>query len=136
MTLSNLTSKIEELKIEKSNKFTDFKVMFNETSLYFSGVLISEKNKKGEDARRRGLFTLANVFVPTVKGYVSTQWKKSEFFKAGNVEASLEMIEKLLPFLQEEKPTTYVDWTSTLTVAGAIAHHTNDAGSALEEYSK
>ena len=69
----DFTAKTEELKKEYSNKFEDFKVMFNETSLYFSGVL------KGK-TRRIGLFTFGTFFIPTTKGYVSSEWKNKELF--------------------------------------------------------
>jgi hypothetical protein len=122
----DFTSKTEELKNQHLVKFEDFKIMFNETSLYFSGVL------KGK-TRRIGLFTFGTFFIPTENGYVSSEWKKTELFKMGRVEVTEAILSELEPFLQAEEPNTFVHRTGT-TVACAIAHHVNDSGSMLEEY--
>jgi len=113
-------AKTEELKKEYSNKFEDFKVMFNETSLYFSGVL------KGKN-RRIGLFTFGTFFIPTAKGYVSSEWKNHELFKMGRVEVTEEILNSLEPFLQTEAPKTFIRNTGVST-ANVLANFITKTG--------
>lgn len=109
-------------------RFTDFRVDFRETTLYVSAILDGKK--------RRSVGSFAYFFIPTAKGYLSAEWKKTNFFK-GIENVNQDVINELEPYLQSEKPNFFSRYTgSSITVAHAIMNQINDAGSMLEEYSK
>ena len=109
-------------------RFTDFRVDFIETTLYVSAIFDGKK--------RRSVGSFASFFIPTAKGFVSAEWKKTKFFK-GIENVNQDVLNELEPYLQSEKPKTFIRNTgSGITVAHAIMNQVNDAGSMLEEYSK
>ena len=107
-------------------RFSDFRVDFNETMLQVSAVF--------NGGSRRNVNTVGYFYVPTDKGYLSAEWKKSEFNKTfKNVDQSF--LDIIIPFKQDKSPNVYsTHYGEGVTVAHAIMHHLNDAGSMLEEY--
>ena len=108
-------------------RFSDFRVDFNETMLQVTAVF------KG--GYRRNVNTVGYFYVPTEKGYLSAEWKKSAFNKTfKNVDQSF--LDIIIPFKQDKSPNAYSrSYGEGVSVANAIMHHINDAGSMLEEYS-
>lgn len=116
-------SKIEQIKLENTD-LTNFTVKFNETTLFLSGELIDENGIKVGDY---GAGVIAYFYIPTNKGYVSAEWKKTEFWKIKGESLTDEEIEKLMPFIQEKEETKFIKQTGC-SVASAIAEHINRVG--------
>jgi hypothetical protein len=127
--ITSIIEKKSALVNEKTGekRFTDFRVDFIGTVLYVSAVFDGKK--------RRSVGSFATFFIPTEKGYMSAKWKKTKFFK-GIENVGQDVINELEPYLQSEKPKTFIRNTGGITVAHAIMNQVNDAGSMLEEYSK
>ena len=117
-TYNELLENLEEIKLNKK-QFTDIKLYFNETAIFVGGLLKGKGNVRGCDSASR-----VNVFIPTAKGYESSEWKKSEFYKMGRVELTEELFNKLTSFIQDETPTIFVRDTG-VSVANVVASHIN-----------
>ena len=116
MNYSDLLKKVEVLKVSKT-RFSDVKMYFSGNSIFaagiFNGVL------RGCDSENK-----ISVFIATDKGYESSEWKKSEFYKMGKVELTEELFNKLLPFIQNDSPKLFFKKTG-ISVASALANHIN-----------
>jgi hypothetical protein len=131
--MTNLETVLNETKEKFSHtkykgRFSDFRVDFDETLLKVTAVF--------NGGSRRLVNTIGYFYVPTAKGYLSAEWKKSEFNKTfENVDQSF--LDIIAPFEQDKSPSVYSIYKGErTTVAHAIMHQINDAGSMLEEYSK
>jgi hypothetical protein len=119
----DFTQKIIELK-EANSDLTNFKLKFNETTLFLGGELVDENGKKlGE----YGAGVVAYFYIPTDKGYISTEWKKSKFWKMKGEEITDELLYELEPYLQYKEETKFIKQTGC-SVASAIADHINRTG--------
>ena len=126
----DFTSKIQELKL-KNDDLVNFRLNFGGERLYLEGEFI-------EDGINNGFYdagTIAYFYIPTSKGYISSEWKKSIFYKGIN-NINQKNINDLEPYLQSGSPKVFIRNTGGTTVSHAIMNHINDAGSMLEEYSK
>tara|TARA_R110002111_G_C5672763_1_gene342907 strand:+ start:44 stop:445 length:402 start_codon:yes stop_codon:yes gene_type:complete len=119
-TYTDLLGRLEEVKAIKSDKFTDIKLYFNETKIFIGGLLDGKGNVRGCDSAN-GL----DVFTPTEKGFVSSSWKKTDFYKLGKIELTEELFNSLVSFIQAESPKHFIRKTEGWGVAGAIASHIN-----------
>ena len=119
-TYTDLLGRLEEVKAIKSDRFTDIKLYFNETKIFIGGLLDGKGNVRGCDSAD-GL----DVFIPTSKGYVSSSWKKTGFYKLGKIELTEELFNNLVSFIQKESPKHFIRKTEGWGVAGAIANHIN-----------
>ena len=118
-TYNDLLENLETVKAAKT-RFTDVKLYFNETRIFCAGLLDGKGNVRGCDTKN-GI----DVFIPTDKGYESSEWKKSEFYKMGKVELTEELFNDLLPFIQDKSPKHFIRKTEGWGVAGVIANHIN-----------
>jgi len=116
----DFTQKIEELKLE-NNDLVNFRICFNENCLYLEGEFI-------EDGINNGFYsagTIANFFITTAKGYISSEWKNTNFYKIGDTKnISQDFINSLEPYLQDENPTRWIKKT-VISVASVMANHIN-----------
>ena len=116
----DFTVKIKELKKENED-LINFRISFNETNLFLEGEWI-------DNGVSEGFYTAGNLayfYIPTNKGYVSAEWKKTDFFSNGFTEnVDSDFINLLEPFLQEKKPTVFIRKTE-ISVASVIANHIN-----------
>lgn len=119
----DFTQKINELK-EANSDLTNFTLKFNETTLFLSGELIDENGKKLGDY---GAGAVAYFYIPTDKGYISSQWKKSKFWQIKGEEITDELLYELEPYLQDKEETKFIRQTGC-SVASAIADHINRTG--------
>jgi|TARA_R100001244_G_C5070592_1_gene111284 hypothetical protein len=113
---------LQDLEVVKSegHPFTELGLYFNESSIFIAGKL------RGKGKIRGGKFGEAiNVFIPTSKGYMSSEWKKTEFYKMGFVELTEELFNKLSDFIIIEAPKHFIRKTEGWGVAGAVANHIN-----------
>jgi hypothetical protein len=120
--MNTFEAKIQQLKNENSD-LSNFRLVFNETALFLEGDLI-------EDGKNEGVFSagvLAYFYIPTKKGYVSNEWKKTEFYKIGPVNATPELLKNLLPYIQEERQKVYIRNTG-ISVASALANYITKTG--------
>ena len=127
----DFTSKIQELKLQNDD-LVNFRLTFKRDKLFLEGEFI-------EDGVSNGYYNagiIAYFYIPTAKGYVSSEWKKSIFYKGIN-NVNQKNINDLEPYFQAESPKVFINKNNrSITVANAIMHQINDAGSMLEEYSK
>jgi hypothetical protein len=119
-TYIDLLNRVEEVKAIKGDRFTDIKLYFNETKVFIGGLLDGKGNVRGCDIAN-GL----DVFLPTEKGFVSSSWKKTDFYKLGKTELTEELFNSLISFIQKESPKHFIRKTEGWGVAGAIANHIN-----------
>lgn len=119
----DFTQKINELK-ESNQDLSNFKIEFNETTLYLNGEYIDEK---GFNHGNYGAGVIAYFYIPTDKGYISAEWKKSKFWKIKGECVSNELLSELEPYLQEKEETKFIRQTGC-SVASAIADHINRTG--------
>jgi len=121
MTLINkiFGEKIESLKIENDD-LINFKVCYNTTCIYLVGEFI-------EDGINNGFYSagnLATCFIPTNKGYESVEWKKMPFYSKNEIELTDDLLEKLLPYITDQKVNHFLRPTG-LSVASVVANHSN-----------
>jgi hypothetical protein len=121
MKYSDLIKRVEELKIDKK-RFSDIKIYFNETAIFTAGLLDGKGNVRGCDSKNS-----INVFIATEKGYLSSEWKKTDFFKMGRVELTEELFNELLPFIQDNTPKVYIRNTG-VSKASVIANFITKTG--------
>ncbi len=120
----DFSNKIKELKL-KNDDLVNFRVSFNKSVLFLEGELI-------ENGVSEGYYTagsIAHFFVPTKKGYISSEWKKNKLFKMGKVEVTDDMMKLLEPFLQSKSPKTFTRDNGIPTsnvVAKFINNHSGD----------
>lgn len=119
----DFTQKINEIK-EANSDLTNFTIKFNETTLFLSGELFDDNGKKVGDY---GAGVIAYFYIPTEKGYISSEWKKSKFWKLKGEVVAAELLSELEPFLQDKEETKYIKQTGC-SVASAIADHINRTG--------
>ena len=119
-TYTDLLQKIENIKL-KNEDLVNFKVTFTSTNLTVKGEWFD--NGKSEGFYNAGV--ACYFYTPTDKGYLSSEWKKSELGKMKDVELTEEIFNSLLPFLQDKSPKHFVRKTEGWGVAGAIANHIN-----------
>jgi len=115
----DFASIIEKLKLENDD-LVNFRVSFNHTTLFLEGEFIENGVNNGYyDAG-----TIAYFYIPTEKGYISSEWKKTNFYKNGLIEVTKEELNSLEPFLQTSRPKT---WSPPMSVSAAsvIATHSN-----------
>ena len=120
--MKNYKDLMQDLKTVKSegHPFTDLDLYFNESSIFIAGKL------KGKGKIRGGNFgEEINVFIPTSKGYMSAEWKKTEFYKMGFVKLTEELFHKLSDFIISEPPKYFIRKTEGWGAAGAVANHIN-----------
>ena len=118
----DFASKIEKLKKENDD-LVNFRISFNEYRLFLEGELI-------EDGVSEGYYhagDIAYFFIPTTKGYVSSEWKNHELFKMGRVEVTEDILNSLEPFLQTEAPKTFIKNTGVST-ANVLANFITKTG--------
>ena len=133
MKLQDFNTAIEELKAKANKRLQDFTVQFSEDKMYLSAKICNSSGKpfgNGEMFRNVTVGTLASFFIPTAKGYMSAEWKKTKFYKMQNVVVTDELLSDLAPYLQSEKPKTFSKYQGSQGwgVAGAIANHINNNG--------
>ena len=119
-TYKDLLNRLEEVKAIRGHRFTDIKLYFNQTRIYIGGLLDGKGNVRGCDSTN-GL----DVFIPTPKGFVSSSWKKTDFYKLGMVELTKELFDNLTSFIQTESPNHFVKYNG-VSVASVIASHINN----------
>tara|TARA_R110002049_G_C8686243_1_gene521452 strand:- start:42 stop:461 length:420 start_codon:yes stop_codon:yes gene_type:complete len=133
MTLQDFNTEIEDLKIKGNKRLQDFTVRFTENKMYLSGKICHTNGKpfgNGEIYRNVYMGELASFFIPTAKGYMSAKWKKTKFYKMNSVVVTDELLKELAPYLQSEKPKTFIRNTGNgWGVAGVVANHINKNGS-------
>tara|TARA_R110002050_G_scaffold30972_1_gene79310 strand:+ start:66 stop:452 length:387 start_codon:yes stop_codon:yes gene_type:complete len=119
----DFTQEIEDLKL-KNDDLINFTIRFTEDEIYLTG----EFHEDGEvDDCYCG--KLASFFIPTAKGYVSAEWKKTKFWNMNRELVTENLLIELEPYLQSEKPKTFIrDTGDGWGVAGAIANHINANG--------
>ena len=118
----NFTSKIEKLKKENDD-LVNFRMSFRDCRLFLEGELI-------EDGINNGYYdagTIAYFYIPTAKGYISSEWKNNELFKTGRVDVTDDILNSLEPFLQTEAPKTFIRNTG-ISSANAIANFITKTG--------
>ena len=118
----DFASKIEKLKKENDD-LVNFRVSFGGCRLFLEGEFI-------EDGVSNGYYdagTMAYFFMPTEKGYISSKWKKTDFYKNGLIEVTKEELNSLEPFLQTESPKTFIKNTG-ISSANAIANFITKTG--------
>tara|TARA_R110000772_G_scaffold129538_1_gene237701 strand:- start:1240 stop:1629 length:390 start_codon:yes stop_codon:yes gene_type:complete len=116
----DLLDKIEAIKLENKD-LINFKVTFTATTLLVRGEWFD--NGKSEGFYNAGV--AGYFYIPTDKGYLSTEWKKSELGKMKDIELTEELFNSLLPFMQEKSPNHFIRKTEGWGVAGVIANHIN-----------
>lgn len=119
----DFTQKINEIK-EANSDLTNFTVKFNENTLFLSGEFIDEDGVNHGDY---GAGVIAYFYIPTNKGYISTEWKKSKFWQIKGEIVSNELLYELEPYLQEKEETKFIRQTGC-SIASAIADHINRTG--------
>ena len=119
-TYQDLLNRLEQVKDIKGSRFTDIKLYFNQTRIFIGGLLDGKGNVRGCDTSN-GL----DVFIPTSKGFVSSSWKKTDFYKLGKIELTEELFNSLTSFIQTESPKHFIRKTEGWGVAGVIANHIN-----------
>ncbi len=132
MKLQDFNTAIEELKA-KNDDLVNFTVRFTEDEMYLSGKICKSNGElfsNGEKYRNVYAGKLAGFFIPTAKGYMSSKWKKTKFYKMDRVIVTDELLSELAPYLQSEKPKTFSKYQGSQGwgVAGAIANHINNNG--------
>ena len=116
---TDLLQKVEKLKLENDD-LINFKVRFTDTTMVLKGDLF-------EDGKFQGSFVdvIAYFYIPTEKGYLSSEWKNSELGKMKGVEVTEDIFNSLLPFLQPSSPNHFIRKTEGWGVAGVLANHIN-----------
>ena len=120
--MNTFEAQIEQLKKENSD-LSNFRLVFNKTAIYLEGDLI-------EDGKNEGTFSagvLSYFYIPTKKGYVSAEWKKTEFYKMENVNVTPKLIESLLPYIQENRQKVYIK-NNGISRASALANYITKTG--------
>tara|TARA_R110000782_G_scaffold994_1_gene3545 strand:- start:545 stop:943 length:399 start_codon:yes stop_codon:yes gene_type:complete len=119
-TYTDLLNKLEESKNFKGNiRFTDVKLYFSEARIYVGGLLDGKGNSRPCSKN------LLNIYTPTSKGYMSSSWKKTDFYKLGTTELTEELFNELTPFIQNERANHFVRNTG-VSVASVMANHINN----------
>jgi len=119
-TYTDLLQKIESIKLENDD-LVNFKVVFTVNAVTVRGELFDEG--KSEGFYNAG--TAAYFYTSTEKGYLSSEWKKSEFGLMEGVELTEKLFNSLFPFLQESSPKHFIRKTEGWGIAGVIANHIN-----------
>ena len=119
----DFTKQIEDSKIKNSD-LTNFKIIFYETALVIQGEYIDET---GINHGAYSAGTLAYFYIPTEKGYVSSEWKRSKFYKIKGEEISNETLAELQPYLQEKSPSVFIQ-NKGISKANVIANFITKTG--------
>ena len=120
--MKTFAKKIQELKAKNAD-LINFKVVWSgKARLTLMGEWIDEGKSEGfYDAG-----TIAYFYIPTEKGYMSAEWKNSNFNTLIE-NPSDEFISNIMPFIQDNEPTIFVRPT-IITTAHAVAAHINKNG--------
>ena len=119
-TYNDFLQKIEKIKTENDD-LVNFKVTFTSNTLIVRGEYF-------EDGISQGYYNAGVVsyfYIATEKGYLSTDWKKTEFSKLRGVTFSKELFESLIPYIQNNSPKEFFRKSEGWGAAGVIANHSN-----------
>ena len=117
---TDLLQKIESIKLENDD-LVNFTVTFTATAVTVRGEWFD--NGKSEGFYNAGV--AAYFYTSTEKGYLSSEWKQSDFGKMTGVELTEKLFNSLLPFLQDSSPKHFIRKTEGWGAAGVIANHIN-----------
>ncbi len=119
----DFTQKINDIKKDNTD-LTNFTVKFNENTLFLSGEYIDEE---GVNHGTYGAGVIAYFYIPTDKGYISAEWKKSKFYQIKGETVTDQLLSELEPYLQEKEESKFIRKTG-ISKASAIASHINANG--------
>jgi len=115
----DLLNELSEVKVLKGHRFSDIKLYFSKNRIFVGGLLDGKGDVRGCNSKG-GL----DVFIPTAKGFESSEWKKSDFYKMGKVELTEKLFNNLSLFIQENSPKYFIKKTG-ISVASVMAYHIN-----------
>ena len=58
---------------------------------------------------------------------MSAEWKKTEFYKMGRVSVTIELLQDLLPYIQEKRENVFIADTG-VSVANVLANYITKTG--------
>jgi len=120
---TDLLSKIESIKLENDD-LINFQVVFTASTVTVRGEFF-------ENGKSEGFYNadvVAYFYVPTDKGYLSAEWKNSEFGKMKGVEITEELFNSLMPFFQNESPKHFTRKTEGWGAAQSVANFITKTG--------
>lgn len=120
--LNSIQQKVSEL-MDSNNDLTNFKVLFSGHAMYLQGEFV--ENGSIINAYTAGV--LGYYYIPTSKGYISSEWKNTSFSKMEGVEVTESLFNELNPFFQEKSPKSFII-DRGVSVANVLANHVTKNG--------
>jgi len=116
--------KISRLKIENGD-LTNFKLVFNGDTLYLQGELIENGKLVGYYPcySDKESYELGHFYIPTKKGYISSEWKKTDYYKIGTNQeedyiVDMNFVKEVFAYWQPKEPSM---WLGNASISRATA---------------